>query len=183
METDMKDCEFVKEGKLVSLRFSDEEDIPMIVRWRNEDRVRQNHVYREDFTVDGQKAWKEKNIDTGKAVQFIICEQRPDRRIPRPVGVVHFHGIDRAEGTAEYGIYIGEEDALGKGYANEAAILALEYAKETLKLKKVILRAFSFNTPAIRSYLNAGFIKTVDVPQVLCSDGQKDDMIIMEKSL
>ena len=179
----MKDYEYVKTGKLVSLRFSDEEDIPMIVGWRNKDRVRMNHVYREDFTVDGQKAWKEKNIDTGKAVQFIICENRPDRRLPRPVGVVHFHGIDKEEGSAEYGIYIGEEDALGKGYASESADLAVEYAREQLGLNKLILRAFSSNTAAIKSYLHAGFVKTEEVPQVECSDGQKDDMIIMEKSL
>ena len=179
----MKDYKFVKTGELISLRLSDEEDIPMIVGWRNKDRVRMNHVYREDFTEEGQRAWKEKNIDTGRAVQFIICENRPDRRIPRPVGVVHFHGIDKVEGTAEYGIYIGEEDALGKGLAKEAAVLALEYAKETLGLKKVMLRAFSSNTAAIKSYTHAGFIKTEDVPQVVCSDGQKDDMIIMEKSL
>ena len=179
----MKDYEFVKKGDLVSLRLSDEDDIPMIVEWRNKDRVRMNHVYREDFTVNGQKAWKEKNIDTGKAVQFIICENRPDRRIPRPVGVAHFHGIDKEKGVAEYGLYIGEEDALGKGYANETAVLALEYAKETLGLKKVILQAFAFNTIAIKSYLKAGFVKTADVSKVECSDGQKDDMIIMEKSL
>ena len=179
----MKDCKFVKKGELVSLRLSEEEDIPMIVRWRNKDRVRMNHVYREAFTEEGQKAWKEKNIDTGKAVQFIICENRKDRHIPRPIGVVHFHGIDNTEKSAEYGIYIGEEDALGKGYASEAAVLAMEYAKESLSLKKVILRAFASNTPAIRSYSHAGFVKTEDVPQVLCSDGQKDDMIIMEKSL
>ena len=179
----MKDYEFVKKGDRISLRFSDEEDIPMIVEWRNKDRVRLNHVYREDFTVEGQKAWKEKNIDTGKAVQLIICENLSDGKVPRPVGVVHFHGIDRSAGSAEYGIYIGEEDALGKGYASEAAVLALEYAKESLSLKKVILRAFASNTPAIRSYSHAGFVKTEDVPQVLCSDGQKDDMIIMEKSL
>ena len=179
----MKDYEFVKKGNLVSLRLSDEEDIPMIVEWRNKERVRMNHVYRENFTIDGQKAWKEKNIDTGKAVQFIICENRPDKKIPRPVGVVHFHGIDKAKGEAEYGIYIGEEDALGKGYAKESAVLALEYAKETLGLKKAILRAFASNNAAIRSYTHAGFVKTADVPDVLCSDGQKDDMIIMEKSL
>ena len=179
----MKDYEFVERGELISLRLSDEEDIPMIVKWRNKDRVRMNHVYREDFTEDGQKAWKEKNIDTGKAVQFIICENRKDRRIPRPVGVVHFHGIDRAEGTAEYGIYIGEEDALGKGFAKEAAVLALEYARDVLGLKKIILRAFSSNIAAIKSYAHAGFVKTEEVPQVECSDGQKDDMIIMEKSL
>ena len=97
----MKDYEFVKKGDRISLRFSDEEDIPMIVEWRNKDRVRMNHVYRENFTVEGQKAWKEKNIDTGKAVQLIICENLSDGKVSRPVGVVHFHGIDRSAGSAE----------------------------------------------------------------------------------
>ena len=179
----MKDYEFVESGELISLRLSDEEDIPMIVGWRNKDRVRNNHVYREDFTIDGQRAWKEKYIDTGLAVQFIICEKRPDRRIPRPVGVVHFHSIDKLKKTAEYGIYIGEEDALGKGYAKEAAVLALKYAKEVLGLDKVNLRAFASNIAAIKSYSHAGFIKVGEALQVECSDGQKDDMIIMEKSL
>ncbi len=44
MEMQMKDYKYLKEGKLVSLRLSDNEDIPMIVGWRNKDRVRINHV-------------------------------------------------------------------------------------------------------------------------------------------
>ncbi len=179
----MKDNIFVKQGKLVSLRLSREEDIPMIVKWRNNPRVRINHVYREDFTVEGQRAWKEKNIDTGKAVQFIVCENRPEGETARPIGCVHFHTIDQNEGSAEYGIYIGEDDAIGKGYGSEAAVLALEYAKETMGLNRVFLKTFSSNEAAIRSYLNAGFKKTGEAPQVECSDGEKNDMIIMEKSL
>ncbi len=179
----MKDNEFVKQGKLVSLRLSREEDVPMIVNWRNNYRVRINHVYRDDFTVEGQKAWMKKNIDTGRAVQFVICENGADGDEARPIGVVHFHTIDRTDDSAEYGIYIGEDNAIGKGYGSEAAVLALEYAKEPLGLKKVYLKAFAHNEAAIKSYLRAGFKKTGDEPQVECSDGQKNDMIIMEKSL
>ncbi len=119
-------------------------------------------------------------IDTGKVVQFMICENERDMR---PVGCVYFRDIDKDSLSAEYGILIGEEDALGKGYGDETALLAVGYAKEVMKLKKLILRVFAFNTPAIKSYEHAGFVKTEDVPAVLCSDGQKGDMIMMEMRL
>ena len=182
---------YVSRGKLVSLRVAQKEDVPLLVKWRNNPRVRNNHIYREDFTVDGQLAWMEREVGSGRAIQFIICENSFDGETRaegaeedfRPIGCVHYQSIDREEGTAEYGIYIGEDDATGKGYGSEAAELALEYARDVLGLKHVILRVFAFNKAAIGSYVHAGFEKIQDLPQVECSDGQKDDMILMEKNL
>ncbi len=176
----MTDDRFKVMGKTVSLRFMEEGDYPLIVKWRNTDRVRNNFIYREDFTLEGQRSWQENYIDTGKVVQFIICE---NDKAYRPVGSVFLRDIDRENKTAEYGIFIGEDDAVGKGYGNEAADLATMYAAKEMGLKKLILRVFKFNTPAIKSYEHAGFSKTEDLPMVLCSDGQKDDMILMEKRL
>ncbi len=167
-------------GERLSLRLIEEEDFPLIVKWRNKESLRKNFVYRHDFTLEGQKKWKRDYLDTGKAVQFIICEN--DREY-RPVGCVYFRDVDLEEKSAEYGIYIGEDDAIGKGYGDETVDLALEYAKNVMGLKRLILRVFTFNTPAIRSYEHAGFVKCQDLPMVLCSDGQKDDMILMEKCL
>ena len=171
---------FVGRGKKVSIRLVETGDVPDFVRWRNNPRVQNNHIYRKDFTVEGQLEWLKKNVDTGIAVQLIICENSRDLR---PVGCVHYQRIDREEGTAEYGIFIGEDDAIGKGYGSEAADLALKYAREELGLKRVYLRVFAFNAAAIGSYTHAGFVKVKDLPQVECSDGQKDDMILMEKLL
>ena len=171
---------FVKTGRLVSLRLITEEDFPLVVKWRNTDRIRYNHVYRGDFTTEGMKKWKETMLDTGRVVQFILCENGIDNR---PIGCGHLRDIDRESLSAEYGIFIGEEDALGRGYGNEAAVLISEYARDGLGLKKLILRAFARNTIAIKSYEYGGFVKTGDLPQVECSDGQKDDMILMEKRL
>ena len=171
---------FVKEGTRVALRPITEEDFPKVVEWRNKERVRKNHVYREDFSVEGMRNWKETMLDTGKAVQLIICEKEQNYR---PVGCLHLRDIKPEFKSAEYGIFIGEEDALGRGYGNEAAVLATEYARDTMGLEKLILRVFTFNSVAIKSYEHAGFVKTEDLPQVECSDGQKDDMILMEKPL
>ena len=171
---------YLMKGQLFSLRLMEEEDTPLIIKWRNSDRVKSNFIYREEFTVEGQRRWKEDFIDTGKVVQLMICENDGGFR---PVGSVYFRDIDMQEKTAEYGIFIGEDDAIGKGYGNETADLAVVYARENMGLKKLILRAFNRNTAAIRSYEHAGFVKIQDLPMVLCSDGQKDDMILMEKSL
>ncbi len=176
----MAESSILKKGNKVSLRLMTGADTDNIVSWRNNERVRQNFVYREKFTPEIHERWIKEKVETGEVVQFIICENGSDLR---PVGSVYFRDIDRDKRTAEYGIFIGEDDAVGKGYGNETADLALDYAKEGMGLKEVILRAFKSNTAAIKSYEHAGFVFVKDMPAVECSDGQKDDMILMKKTL
>ncbi len=167
-------------GDKVNIRLMTSDDTDLIVKWRNNERVRNNFVYREVFTRQTHENWIETKVKTGEVVQFIICEKNNDNR---PVGSVYFRDIDKDAKTAEYGIFIGEDDAIGKGYGNEAAILATDYARDNMGLKKLILRVFTTNEAAIKSYKHAGFSETEIVPLVECSDGQKSDMILMEKML
>lgn len=175
----MENSKFIIEGELIGLRLITEEDFPLIVKWRNNKRVRENFIYREEFNLEGQKKWKETMIDTGRVIQFIICEKSRD---DRPVGSVYLRDIDRENLSAEYGVFIGEDDAHGKGYGNESAILLTRYAQEELGLKQLILRVFVYNINAIKSYENAGFVRTDFLPAVECSDGYKGDMILMKKT-
>ena len=85
-------------------------------------------------------------------VQFIICLEDG-----REIGSVYFRDIDREHKTAEYGIFIGEEDAIGCGYGTQTARLALEHAFDTMGLEKVFLRFLEENTGARISYEHAGF--------------------------
>ena len=172
--------DFVICGEKVSLRKITPEDTELIVKWRNNERVRKNFVYKEAFTKELHENWYKTRIIPGFVEQFIICENSNDHK---PVGSVYFRDIDKDEKSAEYGIFIGEDDAISKGYVNETAILALTYAKEKIGLKRVFLKAFAYNEVAIKSYAKAGFVKTKDLAQVECSDGQKSDMILMEKLL
>ena len=166
-------------GEKISLRLMTKDDTELIVKWRNNPRVRENFVYRKTFTNEIHESWIKTKVETGEVVQLIICEMGNNS----PVGSVYFRDIDNVAHTAEYGIFIGEDDAIGKGYGNETAILATDYARDTLGLKKLILRVFTYNEAAIKSYMNAGFVKVRDLPLVECSDGEKSDMILMEKKL
>ena len=140
-------------GKKVRLRLMTNEDTDRIVFWRNQPRVWQNFIYQKPFTKEGHEEWIRTMVDTGKVVQFIM-EELPDGR---PVGSVYLRDINADSRKAEYGIFIGEEDALGKGYATQAARLMISYAFEELALHTVFLRVFADNAGARRSYERAGF--------------------------
>ena len=97
------------------------------------------------------------------------------------MGSVYFRDIDTGNKKAEYGIFIGEEDAAGKGYGTLAGRAAIQYAGSSLKLHKLMLRVFADNTAAVRSYEKAGFEKEALLrDEIKTGDGYRD-LILMAR--
>ncbi|MCM1143659.1 MAG: GNAT family N-acetyltransferase [Blautia sp.] len=153
-------------------------DTEQIIAWRNKDRVRHNFIYQKPFTREGHLHWIHTQIETGRAVQFMICEKAGDRA----VGSVYFRDIDEDKKRAEYGIFIGEDDAVGKGYGTGAARLALSYAFGKMGLLSVFLRVFADNTGARRSYEKAGFTLIEGKQEDVVVDGVVRNMVFYEKN-
>ena len=126
-------------------------DTAKIVAWRNKEFVRKNFIYQQPFTEEGHMAWFREQVESGRVAQFIICVE------DREIGSVYLRDIDREKKKAEYGVFIGEEDALGRGYGVRAAKLMLEYGFNTLHLEKIFLRVLEDNAGARKSYTKAGF--------------------------
>lgn len=164
----------VSEKKEIYLRPMTEEDTDLIVTWRNEDFVRKNFIYRKPFTRQGHLNWIETMIKSGKAVQFIICTGEDS-----PIGSVYLRDIDYTHRKAEYGIFIGEEKALSKGYGTQAAGLMIRYAFEELKLHKLMLRVLAGNDRAKRSYEKAGFVQEAYLKDDVYLEGGYRDVILM----
>lgn len=136
----------------VHLRPITAEDTDRIVTWRNQDFVRKNFIYQKPFTREGHEAWLREKVEPGHVAQFIICLSDG-----REIGSVYLRDIDREAETAEYGIFIGEKDAIGRGLGSQAAALALDYAFETLRLARVYLRLLEDNIIALKNYEKVGF--------------------------
>ena len=152
------------------------EDTDRVIRWRNSDRVRKNFIDQRPFTRQGHLNWLETRVATGEVVQFILCETETDR----PVGSVYIRDIDRKNRKGEYGIFIGEADAAGKGYGTLAAKGAIAYARSELKLHKLSLRVFADNAAAVRSYEKAGFHREALLQdEIRNEDGSWRDLILM----
>lgn len=130
-------------------------DTPNIVLWRNTDFVQKNFIYRQSFTIESHEQWIQEVVNKGKAIQYIIYEKLTNISI----GSVYLRDIDQENSKAEYGIFIGIKEALGKGFGSEAAKLIIQYGFQELNLHKIFLRVFSNNIRAIKSYEKAGFIK------------------------
>lgn len=131
-------------------------DTDSIVRWRNNPSVKKNLYSQEELNPQQHIAYFEKYIKTGKCVQFIIVENGENQR---DVGTTFIKNIDHDNHNGEYGIFIGEENARGKGIAASATYEILKYGFEELKLHRIYLTVMADNFPAIRTYEKVGFMK------------------------
>jgi len=159
----------------IYLRLMTYEDTENIIKWRNSDSVRRNFIYQGLFTKESHENWIHTMVETGKVVQMIIMESKTDT----PVGSVYVRDIDHTHHKAEYGIFIGDESARGKGYGTAAAKLMIQYCFEELRLHKLMLRVYAENPQAIRSYEKAGFEKEAYLRDDVCIDGKYKDIVLM----
>lgn len=157
---------------LREMTYDDTEDI---IRWRNSEGVRKNFIYQGLFTKESHENWIKTMVETGKVVQMMICETATNRA----VGSVYIRDIDKTHNKGEYGIFIGEEAARGKGYGTAAAKLMIQYCFEELGLHKLFLRVYADNIQAIRSYEKGGFEKEAYLRDDVCVNGRYRDIVLM----
>lgn len=73
-----------------------------------------------------------------------------------PIGSVGLW-FSKKDKFALYGIEIGNKNDWGKGYGTDATKTILNYAFQKLKLHRVELNVYEYNTRAIRLYKKLGF--------------------------
>jgi RimJ/RimL family protein N-acetyltransferase len=84
---------------------------------------------------------------------FIICLLGDGR----PIGEAMLFSIDRRNGSAGLGIFIGEAGEWGKGYGTDAVNALVDFAFSALRMERVWLNVGTTNERARRSYEKAGF--------------------------
>lgn len=164
-------------GEKIFLKAIQLENTDQIIKWRNQEFVRKNFIYQRMFTRETHERWMKEMVLTGKVKQFIIYERKSEF----PIGSVYLRDIDTSNLKAEYGIFIGEENYLGKGIGTEVAKLMLQYAFDKLGLHKVMLRVFAENNRAIASYKNAGFTEEGCFRDDIKIEGKYYDIVYMAK--
>ena len=165
----------ILDGEKIFLRPIQMEDTPLIVKWRNNKIVRNNFVFQETFTNEMHENWMRTKVASGDVVQYIIVAKEENL----PIGSIFFRDIDSKNYSAEYGIFIGEDSARGKGYGSEAARLFVSFGFSKLNLHRIMLRVFADNLQAIQSYHNAGFQKEGIARDMVYQNGEYRDMVFM----
>lgn len=170
-----KDVNKILYGEKVVLRPITMEDTDYIVKWRNNPSVQKNFIFRERFTNEIHKHWMETKVKNGEVVQYIILSAKDNS----PIGSVYYRDIDMQNKSAEFGIFIGEDSARGKGLGTETTKLFTQYGLETLNLHRISLRVLDGNDGAYKAYEKAGFEKEGVFRDMVYLDGKYRNVIFM----
>lgn len=118
---------------------------------------------------------------SARQLRLIITTQSEGCRCQ--AGVVDLYEIDPIHRRAFVGIYI-LPSFREKGIAHTALHLLEDYAKDTLRLRKLAARIESINHPSIRLFERAAFVKSALLPAWFSlADGDFSDLLIYIKSI
>lgn len=122
-------------------------------RWLNDLRVtRTLGIPSAPMTLSTEEAWVDA-VSAGSDPHFTIYELGT----LRPIGTTGLNAVNHDDGTAEFGILIGEPDAWGRGFGTETTALMISWAFDVLGLHHLRLEVYASNERGIRAYERAGF--------------------------
>jgi len=142
-------------GELVYLRPAERADIPIFVRWFNDAETNSFLSMRAPLSIELEEDWFERAVaQQGKdGYHFVICRLDDDR----PIGTIGLFALDHVNGSAGMGITIGEKELWGQGFGGDALNALLDFGFGELRLERIWLDVYDFNTRARRSYEKCGF--------------------------
>lgn len=160
--------------KSVELREISLSDSSNIVRWRNNPSVKKYLYSQEDITEEDNAKYYKSNVLSGKCKQYIIHVVDS-----KDIGTIYLRNIDNYSKKAELGIFIGEEQSRGKGYALKAVKQLLNIGFNELGLNRIYLTLMYDNIPAINVYIKAGFSVEGVLKQEYYRNDKYIDVIVM----
>lgn len=130
------------------IRLVIENDLPMVLAWRNHPDVRRFMFTQHEISLDEHHRWFEKaSRELSKRLLIVECEQQP-------IGYVQFSNVSEG-GISDWGFYARPDAAKGTG--RKLGVLALNYAFRNLNLHKVCGQAITCNKASIAFHQSMGF--------------------------
>jgi RimJ/RimL family protein N-acetyltransferase len=163
-------------GELVYLRALEPEDAEHIHAWYSHaDTARLMGEWPRSLArrrADAESAAGEAGRDW---FAFVICLLEDDR----PIGRTDIFEIDRHNGSAGFGLAIGEHDLRGRGLGTDAVNALVDFCFGQLRLERVWLVTDSVNERAQHVYEKAGFVHEGRLRRAFFQDGIWQDDIRM----
>lgn len=162
-------------GKQVLLRPVKLSDAKRFVKWFNDKSVNK-FMFVRGITLAKEKKYI---LDRIKGKVKDVLHFCIDTKDGVHIGAISLESIQKRNKNASFGIIIGDKNYWSKGYGEEASRLILEYGFKQLKLHRVELDVYSYNTRAIGLYKKLGFKKEAVRREHNFYNGKFYDTIIM----
>ncbi len=131
-----------------SIRKMTDEDLPMVLAWRNHADVRRYMFTQHEIGLDEHRNWFAKASQDPSRCLLIVEEDK------QAIGYVQFSKVEEG-GIADWGFY-ARPDA-PKGTGRRLGTMALNYAFGPLKLHKICGQAIASNHASIAFHQRLGF--------------------------
>ena len=136
-------------SQLGKLRAVGDKDFQLMLSWRNMPGVRENMYTTHEISAEEHRAWW-RRTKASESCQYFFYEYKG-----LPQGVIGFTNIDKLNNNVSWAFYSSPTAPRGTGSRME--ILALEYAFNELKTRKIYCEVLAFNASVIKLHKRFGF--------------------------
>jgi RimJ/RimL family protein N-acetyltransferase len=161
-------------GFLVTMRPIEPDDAPVLERWINDPGTRRFLQNCLPLNVSDEQEFLEKQRTDPTTVTLMIVA--PDGT---PIGTMGMGGISWKNGIGITGSMIGECNYRERGYGTDAKLALLQYAFNTLGLRKIKASVYDFNERSYRALLRCGYHEEGRLYSERFIDGAYRDEILM----
>jgi RimJ/RimL family protein N-acetyltransferase len=160
-------------GRYVTLRPVEKADLQALTRWINDPEVR---FYLEAYlpqSLQDEEKWLEGlGKDKQHNIVFIIQTAKG-----QAIGLMGLHNIRWRDRVATTGALIGEKKFWGRGLGSKAKALLLDYAFNTLNLRKIRSDAIAFNERSIAYSKKCGYREEGRLKEQIFRNGKYWDLV------
>lgn len=157
------------------LRPLEEQDLSLVLGWRNSDRVRAMMYTDAILSEVEHQHWFERLQASQQDALCYIFELHGE-----PVGVVNFTQFDARRERCTWGFYLGRE-GLPRGTGTYMGLLALKQAFGKLGILKLCGEVFAFNEASIAYHQRLGFVEEGRFRRHVWKNGKYEDIIYFAK--
>lgn len=145
-----------RKGKRIYLRPVLREDVPTLLCWINDEEITQYlKVYMPTLEAEEEEWFAALQKRKPDNLVFAIVTTAGDQLIGN-MAIMRINWKDR---TATTGAFIGEKTFWSQGYGTEAKMLLLDYAFNTLNLRKLCATAYAFNKRSLAYQRKCGYVE------------------------
>ncbi|MGH8005132.1 MAG: GNAT family N-acetyltransferase, partial [Limisphaerales bacterium] len=131
---------FLKGKKSVLRPLRKATDFEFCLRWINDPKVNQYLLVFFPVTEKKEEEWFDNLANNPN--EIVLGIETLDGKLIGDMALVHINAKDR---TASTGALIGEKEYWGKGYGTDAKMTLLDYAFNTLNLRKINSSVYAYN--------------------------------------
>jgi UDP-4-amino-4,6-dideoxy-N-acetyl-beta-L-altrosamine N-acetyltransferase len=158
---------------MIDLRDLVQDDCGRLFAWRREPEVNRWMSNHPPQSIEAHQRWFDAFLADADRRGWIIT------RHGAPSGFLTLTGLTGSNRHAEWGWYIGDPDARGRGVGRAAQALGLDKAFDELGLEKVWAEVLADNDAALKAQAAAGFRREGYLRSHVLKDGSFRDVVLL----